>query len=443
MQNQQSEYQHSTNRNKSQSNKDLNILFLTQQILEKQRSGQISMDDNQLFSHFYQKHPFITSLNQCAETNLLTEYIPYIKYVEIDQNTSVIQNGEYGDLFYGLIQGKININEQCFGIEALNQIPYVQDVKTVQKSKFLIISRSNFQEALQKAKFKERNNLIEFMKESQIFYRMSKRTIASFINFFTLVYFRKNQIIYREGEQADYVYMIREGEFELSKQFDIQNKHKSLPITTIGKPELFGDLDCLMNTSRQYTAKCKEQAYCYKISNLNFYAIIQKNPHCGIENYINSVMRTQTLSRQERLQTASAVLSGNRNLIFGVEEIQKQNKQQEKKFYHNSSPAKITQRFTPIYSNSNRKKIRVRCATLYNEGTVVRCQHKQQGQSDRQEQLIKLKGQLFDEIEIPDRIKRKYQQQLKDLKDQTLRRQLLIIRTQNNQSRIIAQSMIS
>ncbi|CAD8078389.1 unnamed protein product [Paramecium sonneborni] len=443
MQNLQPQDQHSAQRNKSYSNKDPNMAFLTQQILEQQRTGQISQDDNQLFSYFYSKHPFIISLNQMAEINLISEYINYVQYMEIDQNTEVIQNGQQGELFYGLIQGKTNINELCFGIEALNQDPYVQDVKTMEKSKFLTITRCNFQEAVQKAKFKERNSLIEFMKESQIFYRMSKRTIASFINFFTLVYFRKNQIIYKEGEQADYVYIIREGEFELSKKFDIQNKHKTFPISTIGKPELFGDLDCLLNTCRQYTAKCKEQAYCYRISNSNFYSIIQKNPHCGIENYINSVMRTQILSRQQRLQTTSSVLSGNRNLLFGVEEIKMSNKQQEKKQLFNFSPGKITQRYTPVYNNSNRKKMRVRCATLYNEGTVVRCQQKQPGSSDRQEQLLKLKGQLFDEVEIPDRIKRKYQQQLKNLKDQTLRRQLLIIRTQNNQSRIIAQSMIS
>lgn len=92
-------------------------------------------------------------------------------------------------------------------------------------------------------------------------------------------------------------------------------------------------------------------------------------------------MRTQTLSRLERLETASSVISGNRNLLLGMEEVKKENPKDKKRMLTTWSSEKnnqnrIIQRFTPIYSNSNRKKIRVRCATLYNDQPVVRCNQK-------------------------------------------------------------------
>lgn len=78
----------------------------------------------------------------------------------------------------------------------------------------------------------------------------------------------------------------------------------------------------------------------------------------------------------ERLETASSVISGNRNLLLGMEEVKKQNPKDEKKrmvTWSSEKNNRIIQRYTPIYNNSNRKKMRVRCATLYNDQPVVRC----------------------------------------------------------------------
>lgn len=52
-----------------------------------------------------------------------------------------MQNGEIGDKFYGLVSGKITHPHLCFGVEALNEVPYQDDVQTLEKSKFLVIER--------------------------------------------------------------------------------------------------------------------------------------------------------------------------------------------------------------------------------------------------------------------------------------------------------------
>lgn len=62
----------------------------------------------------------------------MNDYIPFIQFVDVDSNVLITQNGETGYKFYGLVAGKINHPQLCFGVEALNEIPYEHNVRTLE-----------------------------------------------------------------------------------------------------------------------------------------------------------------------------------------------------------------------------------------------------------------------------------------------------------------------
>lgn len=79
-------------------------------------------------------------------------------------------------------------------------------------------------------------------------------------------FFTAKQVVYKEADSSDYLYIVKEGEFELQKKFRMRNKLKKVPIARIGACEVFGELEALMNKPRQYSVVCKRDAICYRIS---------------------------------------------------------------------------------------------------------------------------------------------------------------------------------
>ena len=63
-------------------------------------------------------------------------------------------------------------------------------------------------------------NKIEFFSNIPLFSKESRRNISTLIYHFSPITAIKNQIIYKEGEIADSIYIIRKGEVKILKKFE-------------------------------------------------------------------------------------------------------------------------------------------------------------------------------------------------------------------------------
>ena len=63
-------------------------------------------------------------------------------------------------------------------------------------------------------------NKIEFFSNIPLFSKESRRNISTLIYYFSPITTTKNQIIYKEGDVADYIYIIKKGEVKILKKFD-------------------------------------------------------------------------------------------------------------------------------------------------------------------------------------------------------------------------------
>ena len=73
-----------------------------------------------------------------------------------------------------------------------------------------------YKKVLLKVEQKRLNKMVDFLHSLPFFKNWTRTTISKFQYFFTHQTFQRNHVVYREGDPLDYVYLIYEGEFEVS-----------------------------------------------------------------------------------------------------------------------------------------------------------------------------------------------------------------------------------
>ena len=79
------------------------------------------------------------------------------------------------------------------------------------------LDKRSYDKCLKDSMFKERINNINFILSNQIFKGIGKETLVNkFYNFFVKIKISRGEKIICEGQQANFFYLIKEGEFEIS-----------------------------------------------------------------------------------------------------------------------------------------------------------------------------------------------------------------------------------
>jgi CRP-like cAMP-binding protein len=95
-----------------------------------------------------------------------------------------------------------------------------------------------------------------------------------------LVCFEPGEIIVQQGDPADAVYIIAEGEAEvlLASQDGTE-----LVLGIMGRHTLFGETAVLAQTSRTATVRAKTRVVTYKISSKLFLDLLRESPEIGLQ----------------------------------------------------------------------------------------------------------------------------------------------------------------
>jgi CRP-like cAMP-binding protein len=86
--------------------------------------------------------------------------------------------------------------------------------------------------------------------------------------------YEDGEIVFHEGEVADAVFVILEGEAEIV----VETAGKQLAVGTLGKDELFGELAVLNNAPRSATLRAKGHLKTLHIAGDMFIKLLTENP---------------------------------------------------------------------------------------------------------------------------------------------------------------------
>jgi hypothetical protein len=101
-------------------------------------------------------------------------------------------------------------------------------IKCIQDTHFATLVRFDYEGSLMKIERKRLNKMIEFMKQIPCFRTWTRNTVSKFSYFLKKVTFKRNQYVYKEGDKIDRIYIIKKGEFEISRRLVKETMNKEV-----------------------------------------------------------------------------------------------------------------------------------------------------------------------------------------------------------------------
>jgi CRP-like cAMP-binding protein len=89
---------------------------------------------------------------------------------------------------------------------------------TTEPTTYLTLDRITYQRSLSKIDLRKINAKVEFLMQIPCFKDQQKKNVAKFTHYLQKHSYIRNQYVYKEGDPADFVYIVYSGEFELGKK---------------------------------------------------------------------------------------------------------------------------------------------------------------------------------------------------------------------------------
>ncbi len=131
--------------------------------------------------------------------------------------------------------------------------------------------------------------MIEQLREINIFKIFSEEELKDLTSFVITETYKEGDIIFKDGEEGNSMYIIGEGEVEIKKQDKV--------LTLFTRGNAFGEMALFEDDQRSADAVSKSDTTLYRINNDDFKKFIFEHPDHGIQFIFNEV---QEMSRRLR-----------------------------------------------------------------------------------------------------------------------------------------------
>ena len=255
----------------------------------------------------FQKFIYINRINDYHLNNILNNF----QYIHIPKNKFIFNKNDSVDYFYLIIQGKVSIeslnNEKndyekkytilndgdCFGeLELIdNKIIRISSSFSLENCDLLYLSKEKFNTYLLKIMRRNHQFQKNFIYESippfskSNFLEIIDRTLDKIV-------LKKNDILYFEGQPAEYLYIIYDGEFAVKRNIIYKKDYNFLSETDNNKINLnqsnthFINLKNINNKSKQKNINLNKNDYEYYLK-LPILLNLSKGEFIGLESIKN------------------------------------------------------------------------------------------------------------------------------------------------------------
>lgn len=90
-------------------------------------------------------------------------------------------------------------------------------IRCLTDTHFAVLSKKDFNKVLGNIERKKYNEKIQFLRSLPYFTCLTRASLGKLSYQFQEIHTIKDQVIYKEGDVADYVYLVKEGQFEVSR----------------------------------------------------------------------------------------------------------------------------------------------------------------------------------------------------------------------------------
>ena len=235
-------------------------------------------EDKELINNCLMKHFFMKDLEEQTRNEIIKEMILAL----VKENTYIYKQGGIGNYFYILKEGKIEIIPQnkskikelhigeSFGeLALLHEAKRPESARTITECYLWIMERKNFKkivEYITKKNYEENKQFIESIPILSNIDNTQKSLLCSSLYKES---FDEGKYIVREGDPAQCLYIVKEGEVNCILKGKI--------VRTLRKGDNFGERSVLIDSTRSLDCVAKTKCICYSVSSSTLETMLGKN----------------------------------------------------------------------------------------------------------------------------------------------------------------------
>jgi cAMP-dependent protein kinase regulator len=255
-------------------------------------------------------------------------------YLKVASGHSVVREGEEGKSLFILLQGEVKVSKgegderrelarlgagTLFGELALiTSKPRSATVVTTAASELFEIDRKSVEEVATKqpsitedlVKFARRRLLMNLMATSRIFAPFDDGLRLQILKAFQSKIVPKGTVLIADGKEPDAMYLVLEGEVEVSKIDDAGDK---VVLSYLREGEVFGEIGLLENRLTTATVTAAEQTVVLYLQKKSFSEFVKKHPQ--IEEYLSGIS-AERLEETANAMSAEGVILEADDLII-------------------------------------------------------------------------------------------------------------------------------
>ncbi|CAG9312670.1 unnamed protein product [Blepharisma stoltei] len=216
---------------------------------------------------------FFKTFELLQGTDSLIALCQTMSYGFFEAGSFIYKKGDSISQFYVLIDGAVarhNENEISYEFhkgDSFGEKPSqkIKPLKCLTDCHCAIIEISAYKNIIDKAKQLKTNEVIRFLQGIPGLEALTEKNLQKLYYFFTEKEYKQKQIVFKEGEEANDVFIVRSGEFLISKKLKIdlsskKSKNREAEIALVGPGELIGEEDISNDHLRTFTCKCKSDS---------------------------------------------------------------------------------------------------------------------------------------------------------------------------------------
>ena len=246
---------------------DPNLPILTEQeVLKIKNKHNKHLIDKELIENVILKHFFIRNLEKQARLEIVKE----MSLATVEKEQIVFRQGSPGNYFYILKSGSceliidneinttFNVGDSFGELALLYESSRKGSLKTITDCEFWILERKNFKKIIDhinKQNFEENKTFIQSI---PILANLDHEQTAILSTSLLKETFEEQQIIVKEGDIAECLYIVKEGEVDCIRNGNI--------IRTLKHGDNFGERAILVESKRSLDVVAKTKCICYSLT---------------------------------------------------------------------------------------------------------------------------------------------------------------------------------
>lgn len=117
--------------------------------------------------------------------------------------------------------------------------------------------------------------LKDVFQKGKLFSALSDKEISEVINHMERVNFSSGDVIFKEGDEGDWFFIIRQGKVTVTRK---KGWFKDQAVAELGPEDFFGEMALFENEARAATLKAVENTSCFVLFKSNFKMQTEKHP---------------------------------------------------------------------------------------------------------------------------------------------------------------------